>query len=82
MSGKKNCFEIVKHGFEIVPNHEDEAIKKIIVHKCFQDVVTDKWYGDSFGKIDDWKYYLCLIVCIVFSPILIFLYLPFNVSIV
>ena len=81
MSGKKSCFEIIRNGFEIVVDDDENAeTKKIICNKCFQNVVTDKWYGDSYGEINDWKYYLCLVSCIVFSPILLFFYFPYNVS--
>ena len=76
-----NCFEIVISGFEINKKDDDEESKKFIAHQCFQDVVKNAWYGEHYGKNGSGEYYFCFIFCILFAPILLLLYFPYDVSI-
>ena len=79
--GNKNCLEIVQEDFEITGNEKEaeNTVKKFVTHECFQSVVADIWSGEDHD-LKVWEYYTYLFVCILMSPILLFLYFPYYVT--
>ena len=74
----KNCFQILKTGFEITGSEKKNS-KKFISHKCFFDVVTYEW-NDEIYQLKKSTYLVYLIFCLILSPIALVFYIPFHVS--
>ena len=78
--GNKNCFEIVQDNFEIAKAiNENENEKKFVAHESFQNLVTYIWNGKNH-KIKTWQFYIYILICMIFSPILLICCIPYYVS--
>ena len=78
--GNKNCFEIVQDNFEIAKTeNENENLKKFVAHESFQNLVTYIWNGENHN-IKTSQFYIYIIICMVFAPILLIACIPYYVS--